>query len=163
MASSNTLDNFRKQLGEDLINYGKNICKLLAQDITDNLVQESRLSIKDFYLYSPKKYFIHGNFNYSFRRDYKNRYPRFYGGVELLIDSLPDVYTGTNSDPKSVFWRVYSGYHGIASFQGYAPIMRPAPINRILNKREELIKQQDRYIGNAEKKARNLRYNIMFQ
>ena len=96
-------------------------------------------------------------------RDYKNRNPRFSGGVELLMDELPDVYSGTNSDPNSVFWRVYSGYHGIASFKGHAPIMRPAPINRILNKRDEIIANQNIYVNKAEQKAEKQKYEFLFQ
>lgn len=163
MATLKNLDDFRNLLSEDLKKYSENICKILAQDVADILTEEAQKSISDFYSYTPRYYQRHDNFNYSFRRDYKNRNPRFYGGVELLMDSLPAVYTGTNSDPNSVFWRVYSGYHGIASFQGRAPIMRPAPINRILNKRDEIVHNQNSYIDNAESKAKRQKYNLLFQ
>ena len=163
MATKNTLDDFRRLLSDDLKKYGENICKIMAQDVADILTEETRNAISDFYNYKPKYYLRHNNFNYSFRRDYKNRSPRFYGGVELLMDSLPAVYTGTNSDTNSVFWRVYSGYHGIASFKGHAPIMRPAPINRIIDKRDEIVANQDKYIDIAENKARQQKYNLLFQ
>ena len=99
MATQNTLEDFRRMLNEDLHRYSENICRILAQDVADILTEETRNAISDFYSYHPKYYSRHGNFNYSFKRDYKNRNPRFYGGVELLIDSLPSVYSGTNSDP----------------------------------------------------------------
>lgn len=163
MATKNSLETFKELLISDLTKYSENICKILAQDVADILTNETKNAISDFYSYAPKYYLRHDNFNYSFRRDYKNRSPRFYGGVELLMDSLPDVYKGTNSDPNSVFWRVYSGYHGIASFQGRAPIMNPAPITRILNKRTEIVHNQNKYIDLAENKARQQKYNILFQ
>ena len=163
MTTQNALEDFRRMLNEDLHRYSENICRILAQDVTDILTEETRNAISDFYSYHPKYYSRHDNFNYSFKRDYKNRNPRFYGGVELLIDSLPSVYSGTNSDPYSVYWRVYSGYHGIASFQGRAPIMRPAPINRILDKRQEIVNNQGKYIDDADGKARQEKYNLLFQ
>lgn len=163
MGNITGLEEFKQALAKDLKNYGENICRNLAQDITDELTEEAKHSIEDFYSYQPKYYLRHNNFNKSYRRDYKNRSPRFYGGVELLMDELPDVYSGTNSDPNSVFWRVYSGYHGIASFRGHAPIMRPAPINRILNKRNEIVANQNNYINKADCKAQKMKYNILFQ
>lgn len=163
MGTQNILGDLRKMLNEDLQKYSDNICKNFAQEVTEILTEEARTSIDLFYSYQPRYYYRHGNFIKSFKRAYKNRSPRYFGGVELLIDDLPDVYRGGNSDPSSVFWRVYSGYHGIASFQGTAPIMSPAPINKILNKRDEIIANQDKYINKADKLAQQDKYNLFFQ
>ena len=163
MGKTNYLGNFRELLFNDLNKYSENICKLLAQDIAEILTKEAQNAIVDFYTYQPKYYYRHNNFKYSFKKNYKNRNPRFYGGVELLMDSIPDIYSGSNSSPNSVFERVYSGYHGIASFQGKAPIMSPSPMKRILSKRQEILNKQNEYIDIAENKAKQMKYNLLFQ
>ena len=153
----------KKNLKSDLIKYGNNIAKNTAKIISDILTQEAFFAIEDFYnQYEPKYYYRHMNFRKSFKRSYKNRTSIFSGGVELLEDSLPDVYSGKNSKPESVFWRVYLGYHGIASLQGYTPIMKPSPIQRLYNRKNEILNNQNKYTSMAEKLARGNSYIYLF-
>lgn len=153
----------KENLKSDLIKYGNSIAKHTARIISDELTQEARFAIEDFYnQYEPKHYYRHMNFRKSFKRSYKNRSPIYSGGVELLEDLLPNVYSGRNSKPESVFWRVYLGYHGIASMQGYAPIMKPSPIQRLYNKKNEILNNQDKYISLAEKYAKEDSYIYLF-
>lgn len=157
------IENIKKILLQDLNKYAANISKYMAQTIADELTEEAELAINDFYnQYNPKYYYRHGNFTKSFKRKYSNHNPVFSGGVELLEDSLPNVYTGRNSSSESIFWRVYLGYHGIASMQGFAPILSPSPIQRLYNKRDEIIKNSKKYENKAIKKAQSDSYTYLF-
>lgn len=160
-------------LQQDLNKFKSNMSKYIVQEIADDLTNECKNAIADFYAqYDPEDpsnhhgrvyYYRHWNFKKSFKRFYKNHNPRYIGGVELLEDSLPNVYTGKNSDTSNVFWRVYSGLHGIASIQGYVPSMKmDSPYNRLINKQQEIIKNKDKYFNNAFKKAENDSYNVIF-
>ena len=158
-------------LEEDLYDFQNNIAKYAVGGMADDLTKECKNAIELFYShYNPEDPALHGgriyyrrhwNFKKSSKRYYKNREPRYIGGVELLIDSIPNVYKGDNSDPKSVFERVYDGYHGIASFQGRAPIMNPSPIEIIMDKYEEIFNNKNKYFDNAVKKALTHKYNIL--
>lgn len=152
-----------------ITSYVSDIAKNIAQDIADEMTETTRLAISDFYEdYDPEDlsthngvtyYYRHWNFDKSFKRYYSNHKPRFSGGVELLMDDLPDVYRGTNAAPKNVFWRVYSGYHGIASFQSAkgqthikVPIMSPSPLERIHQKYNYITKHLKDYENRAIQK-----------
>lgn len=160
-------------LREDLNKFKNNVSKYTAQAIADDLTNECKKAIEDFYAqYDPEDpknhggkiyYYRHWNFRKSFARYYKNRSPRYIGGVELLEDSLPDVYKGKNSDPMNVFWRVYSGLHGIASIQGLVPEMKmDSPYNRLIDKRLEILNNKDKYFKDAISKAKKDSYYILF-
>lgn len=150
-------------LKNDLNKYASNIGKYMAQSIADDMTKEASSVISDFYnQYDPKYYYRHNNFIKSFKRKYSNHNPIFSGGVELLEDSLPNVYFGRNTSPESVFWRVYLGYHGIASIQGNAPIMSPSPIQRLYNKRDEIVNKISQYKNKAISKAKTDDYTYLF-
>lgn len=157
-----TLTSFVDLLEEDLKKLQNNIAKYAVQEMADELTEEAKNAIDYFYSsYDPKYYFRHDNFNRSYKRYYKNKAPRYIGGVELLEDSIPNVYRGTDSSPKSVFERVYGGLHGIASLQNRAPIMAPSPMERILNKYDEIIADKDKYFNIATSRAMRDSYNII--
>ena len=150
-------------LSSDIKKLKINISKNVARKIADELRDECRNAIEDFYSsYDPIYYYRHMNFRKSFRRYYEKHGDNYVGGVELLEDSLPDVYSGRNSDPTNVFWRVYTGLHGIASIQGYAPSMKMnSPYNRLLDKQQEIIKNKDKYINEAVNIAMSDSYNLI--
>lgn len=118
-----SIEDFINEIHEDSHDYINEIAKNMAKIIADELTETTESAIEQFYKdYDPEEqtpiyYYRHWNFNKSFKRYYSDHKPKYVGGVELKMFDLPNVYTGTNSDPINVFWRVYSGYHGIASFQ----------------------------------------------
>lgn len=152
-------------------NYITDIAKYMAQDIADDMIKTAKTAIAIFYnSYDPEDinshnghiyYYRHWNFERkSFKRYYSNHNPIFTGGIELTMFDFPNVYSGTNSAPQNVFWRVYSGYHGIASFQSAknetridVPIMRPSPIEMIHDKYDYIKKNLKEYEERARRKA----------
>lgn len=160
------IEQLREDLKNDLIKYGQNIAKYMAQEIADDLSQEAHQAITDFYKYKPIYYLRHENFNNwkSYKRYYKNHGDRFTGGVDLLPSAIPDVYSGSNSSPMEVFERVYGGFHGISSITlGVPPIMDPSPIERILDKKTEILNDYSKYERNASQKAKKDKYIFLFQ
>ena len=174
------LEKFIEDIEKDSRDYATNIAKIMAKDIADEMAETARSAIQIFYnQYDPEDVTTHnGNINYyrhwnfekkSYQRFYRNHDPRFYGGIKLLMEEFPNVYTGTNSSPQSVFWRVYSGYHGIASFMSAkgktsinVPIMTPAPIE-IINKKFQFIQNNlTVYERKAAKEARKKKYKYIF-
>lgn len=115
-ATINNIEEFVDDIQKDAHKYATNIAKYMAQDIADEMREVAYNAIENFYSeYDPEDsskhnghiyYYRNWNFRKSFKRYYKNRDPYFVGGVELLEDEVPNVYTGTNSSPSSVFWRV---------------------------------------------------------
>lgn len=153
---------FTELLEVDLRKLQNNIAKYTVQEMADDLTEEARIAIEDFYGdYTPIYYLRHNNFYRSFKRYYKNSAPRYIGGIELLQDSIPNVYRGTDSSPQSVFKRVYSGLHGIASLQGRTPITNPSPMERIEKKYEEILNNSNAYFRRATSKALRDGYNII--
>lgn len=156
----NSFSDIMDLLRADMNKLKNNISKYTIQEITNDLYEECQSAINDFYSqYEPKHYYRHYNFRKSFKK-YKS-HNSYIGGIELLEDSLPNVYKGRNSSPESVFWRVYLGFHGIATMQGYAPFMKPSPIERLYQKRDEIIQKKDMYFNNALNKALSDSYNII--
>ena len=169
------LEDFRQKIERDAKKYATNIAKYMAQEIADDMTEVAKSAIEDFYAqYDPEDaslhngkvyYYRHWNFKNSYKRYYKNRRPVFVGGIELLRSELPNVYEGKNSDPQSVFDRVYLGYHGIASFQNCnppVPILTPSPWRRIQDKFKEIQSQLPNYEKRASKKARKDSYEYIF-
>lgn len=153
-----------------ITSYVSDIAKNMAQDIANEMTETVRSAMNDFYNeYDPEDlsthngaiyYYRHWNFYKSFRRYYSNHNPKFSGGVELLMDDFPNDYSGTNSAPKNVFWRVYAGYHGIASFMSAkgkthirVPIMSPSPMGLIHSKYKYIIGHLKEYEERAIYKA----------
>ena len=163
---------FADLLEEDFNKLQNNIAKYTVQKIADDLAEETKIAIEKFYRhYDPEDltlhngriyYYRHWNFRKSFKRYYKNRKPLYIGGVELLPEELPNVYTGRSSSPMEVFGRVYYlGWHGIASGQGKVPIMNPSPMKIIMTKYDEIKNNSDEYFRYAIGKALNDSYNVI--
>ena len=174
-AKIKNLEQFIEDIQADAHKYATNIAKYMAQDIADEMRDVARSAINTFYnQYDPEDpskhngqiyYYRHWNFEKSFRRYYRNRDPYFIGGVVLLRNELPNVYTGRKSSPHNVFDRVYAGYHGIASFQDCnppVPIMRPSPHKIITDKFKEIQKNLKDYENKAAKKAQGDSYKYIF-
>lgn len=168
----NSFSEISDLLNKDMQKFKSNMSKYITKRIADDLTEECKNAIEDFYAdYDPENpnnhngriyYYRHWNFRRSFKRYYKNHGTRYVGGIELLEDELPNVYSGRNSDPTNVFWRVYSGLHGIASIQGYVPSMKmESPYNRLIKKREEIIRDKDKYLNEAYNYAMSDSYNII--
>ena len=166
------MDEIIDQLISDINKFKYNIGKNFAELVANELTKEAKNAIDDFYnQYDPEDpsmhngrvyYYRHWNFRKSFRTYYKNRSPKFVGGVELLQDELPDVYSGKNSSPQSVFDRVYLGLHGIASLQDLGiPRLKPTPIRRILEKQKYIVENQDLYTNKAINIALRDTYNYL--
>ena len=176
MGKEKNLNQLREDLQKDVQDYATNIAKFMAQKIADDMTEVTQTAIESFYSqYDPEDYtkhnghiyyYRHWNFKKSYKRYYYNRNPRFIGGVELLRSDIPDVYYGKNSDPQSVFDRVYLGYHGIASFQNCnppVPILSPSPYRIIRDKFKDIQKHLKDYENEAAQKARKQQYRRLFK
>lgn len=169
---------FRKAVINDLKAYGKNFNLHLGQEIANALTEEAHMAIKEFYSWHPKIYKRHYNFWHSYRKYHRNINGRRFAGVKLLLDEFPDDYrkqsghtkysSYSSAAPEDVFWRVYGfGWHGIASLQVNdngefrAPTMSPSPYERLINKRNEIITNQDYYAELAYKRAKKDKYEVM--
>lgn len=168
---------------KDINKYSNSIAKNMAKQISEDMEKEAHDAITDFYNdYSPIYYNRHYNFMHSYKKYYKNYGNHFSCGVELLLDNIPNDY----SDPvDEVFYRVYAGFHGYASifdnesheifdiksgrFTGrfakhnrFIPErMTPSPMDRLIQKRNEIIKNSSNYQKEAMKKARKEKYNYL--
>lgn len=161
----------REDLKSDMEAYGKNIAKHMAQDIAMDLTEYSEQVMSDFYAdYNPKSYSRHGNFYNISRRYYKKRGDLYIGGVDLLRNELPDVYSGSYSEPFYVFNRVvFEGLHGFASLTipntitNTPPNFSPPPYARVLKKRDEILNNIDQYETAAANKAKKDNYVYLFK
>lgn len=154
----------RKLIMDDLKQYQKNFSLHMGQEIADALTEEAHNAIRDFYASyhpNPESYVRHYNFWKSYQRIHTNNNGRRLAGVKLLIDELPDVYNGRESSPQDVFYRVYLGAHGIASYQGKIPFMSPTPFTRLYKKRKEIVENYDYYVKRAYEKAKKDKYKII--
>lgn len=130
-----------KGLESDLKKYLEQYCVGMATFVRDDLTQEARVSILDFYAdYTPKIYNRHEeNFQkHSFEKYYKNPHGQIVrGGVKLSTEDMAPVY----QDPLyEVFDIVYAGFHGPSSaIKGNPPRMVPSPMERILDRQSYLI------------------------
>lgn len=170
------LEQFQKEIESDAYKYATNIAKNIAKQIANDMYEETSSAIERFYKdWDPEDptnhnghvyYYRHWNFKKSYKKYYKDRNPYFIGGVYLLPQNIPDVYTGKRSAPEDVFRRVYLGYHGIASFQPTnpkVPIMAPSPIRIINDKFKEIEKNIGAYESKAAKLARKDNYIRLFR
>lgn len=164
---------------EDIKQYEINANRHLGKMITDILAEEAHCAIKDFYTsYHPKYYVRNYNFWKSYKKVHRVKGNTRIAGVELLVDDFPNDYSKQSgntrfssykyANPEDVFWRVYGfGLHGIASLQinsdgeFRAPTMSPSPYKRIIDKRDEIIKNQNKYKELAYAKAEKDKYNIL--
>lgn len=176
------IDEIIKGIERDLNKYCNSVAKNMAKNISEDLTREAQKSIEDFYSdYTPIYYNRYYNFKYSYKKYYKNHGDHFSGGVELLMDKIPDVY----SDPvDEVFYRVYAGFHGYASIfdnniyevingsgkltgvykkhNGFIPPRTiPSPMDRLIQKRNDILKNPKKYQDNAIQSAKKEKYNYL--
>lgn len=155
-------------LENDLIKYFHKTLSHTAGIIADELTETAAFSIDAFYKdYSPRYYHRHYyNFeNRSFRRYYSNPHGKNYsGGVEFTPDMMDDIY----KDPVGeVFDMVYAGFHGVSS--GYenpntftvTPVMKPSPMEIILRKRDEIVKDINKYVQKGQEAAAKEKYAVI--
>lgn len=175
---------FRNQLISEIKQLEKDECKYMAQMIANDLTQEARNAIVEFYSWKPEYYIRNYNFWKAFKKVHINKGEKRVAGVELMIDSFPNDYIRKSTRnslldnsyksstryfsysmqrPEDVYFRVvYGGWHGIASLQGNAPTMSPSPYEKIIDKQEEIIKNQEIYKRRAEELAfKNGNYSIL--
>ena len=99
--------------------YANNVARTVAGQIRDDLYDEAKLAIEEFYnSYNPKYYRRHyyNFYNKSFKKYYSNAHGTIYrGGIELTPENLDSIY---RAPTDLVFETVYAGFHGPADF-GY--------------------------------------------
>lgn len=158
-------------LKEYLEKYSKEIGRITAAGIRDELTETAFYAIVQFYEdYSPKSYQRH-YYNFlekSFRKYYSNAHGNiFRGGVEFTPQLMDDIYQSSKSYTSAqvteqVFDTVYAGFHGVASTQIYAgdapryipPVMKPSPMELVVTKRDEIEANLDKYIQKAQSKIK---------
>ncbi len=148
-----------KDLENEIMNYAKAVARKTAGMIRDELTEIAKDAIDAFYSdYDPKFYRRHFyNFKEkSFRKYYSNPHNKVYtGGVELTPNLLDEIYS---DDADEVFDSVYAGFHGPVGYsvndikgQRHPRRMYPSPMDLILDKREEIIDNIDKYVNKAQK------------
>lgn len=158
-------------LKDYLEKYSKEVGRITAASIRDELTDTAFYAIVQFYEdYSPKSYHRHF-YNFlekSFRKYYSNAHGNiFRGGVEFTPQLMDDIYQSSKGYSSAqvteqVFDTVYAGFHGVASTQIYPgdspryipPVMRPSPMELIMEKRDEIEDNLDKYIQKAQSKIK---------
>lgn len=146
---------------DEIRQYCKKVLSNVAGQIRDELTQEAQNAIEDFYNdYNPLYYHRHywNFYNNSFKKYYSNAHGViFRGGVELTPQNMSDIY---KEKPEWVFDSVYAGFHGIAGMFvspktfTVTPRMNPSPMEMLLAKRDNIVKNIDTYVANAEKNVK---------
>ena len=147
---TSSLEAALKEIAEDA-------CRNAAGRIRDELYEEAKLAIEDFYnSYNPIYYRRHyyNFYNKSFKKYYSNAHGTIYrGGIELTPENLDEIYKHPASD---VFDSVYAGIHGPAAMGftwhhpkggaiGAAPITA-SPMETLLKKRDYIIDHIEDYL-----------------
>ena len=145
--------------------YANKVASNTARIIADELTEEASSSISDFYDDYEPRYYRRHYYNLQkngFQRYYRNPHNTiFYGGVELTPERMDDLY---NASPEQVLNTVMGGFHGVASMitAGYAdmgfinqtsfvPRMIPTPMERLLDKKEYITRNIQKYIDRAQR------------
>lgn len=167
----------KKQLVDDFVRdikqYASNIAKFTATAIRDDLYKTAYDAIVTFYDdYQPKSYNRHYyNFlNKSFKKYYHNNHDTKYsGGIILSAEWMDDIYRASERSDlgtEFVFDLVYEGYHGWDTgwtvpsepvTNGFGERMQPSPLDLIEKRYNYISRHINKYINNAEAKARALR------
>lgn len=161
-----------KDLLTDLQKYSATVAISLATQVRDEMNTTAQKAIEDFYNhYRPKNgeplYYKRHYYNFrkkSFTKYYKNPHNSIIrGGVELTPYNLDDVY---RADTEYVFNLVYLGYHGnVGMFPHHVtnvpPVMSPNPLDILLDKRNEIIKNINEYKEYAIEKANKETYDML--
>lgn len=146
-------------LEEAILAQAQEKCRKAAAKIRDELYEEGKLAIEEFYnSYNPIYYRRHyyNFYNKSFKKYYSNAHGNIYiGGIELTPENLDEIY----QDPASeVFDTVYAGLHGPAgaitfgysgvneSPRNFSPVPRSSsPMQRLLDKRDYIVAHIEEY------------------
>lgn len=136
---------------KDLKKYTRNVLYNAAKQVQKELSEEATWAIANFYQdYSPKTYKRH-YYNFmdnSFEEYYSNAHGNIYrGGIQFTIDEMDELY---NYPVKNVFETVYDGWHGLPGEWSPTEQMSPTPMERILQKQQEIIDNQNKYIEDAK-------------
>lgn len=140
-------------LVSDLRKYGEKICVGLATMVRDKLESETISAIEAFYNdYTPIYYKRHYyNFTkHSYSKYYKNPHGTIVtGGILLSSEDMDDIYQDSKEEVFDLF---YHGFHGVASgfiepksFTNVPEIMSPSPLEMIINARDDIVKNINRY------------------
>lgn len=144
VAINQIAEQIKKQLRERMQN--------AAHHIADELTQQAKNSINDFYGWNPLMYKRTFGTQDTFDRLYHNHGDSVTCGVRLQAPggSYPN-YNGKKSVSGDwIFQLTYSGKHGAAQFfpwpiSNFPPTMSPSPIERIMEKRDALVGGIDSY------------------
>lgn len=147
---------------EDIKSQAPKVLGNAAKQIADEMTDYTTTVIADFYgSYGPHVYQRHGNLEHSFKRYYKNGTTIFYGGIQLLPDSLgsyPSIFfrkNGKSMSSDAIFeYSFMRGMHGNTPMLQVAlgmplsipPIMSPPPIDLVEKKRDEIVGRIESYI-----------------
>lgn len=150
------------EIEKQLYKHVRRACSAGAAKVRDELYEEAKTAILDFYVHYEPKYYKRYEWNFkknSFKKSYSDHGGNsvIYGGIELTPQFLKDLY----DDPvQEVFETVFSGYHGIAGryhvpsgISLIPPRMIPSPKQRLLDKKKKILKNQKHYIAYAKKVA----------
>lgn len=177
MANSDEWFNrFVDDLKDDLTTYIKNVSKFAATAIRDEMDASAYKAIEAFYadkaFDGTSEPFWYDRHYYNFR---KKSYQKYYhsnerayvGGIKFTPANMDELYIHSTATPLAqhptwgadagfVFYKVmYEGWHGPIS-DGVRP-MTPTPMEMIIQKRDEINKNIDKYFESAEAKAYKLR------
>lgn len=165
MGKNNNLNIDLNILSEDIDKLLFNVTKNMATQIRDDLYDEAVFAIEKFYQHYEPHFYLRGN---GLKKTYKKLYQNSHGktiksGVSLSNDKMPNDY-GIRND--YIFNLGYSGYHGnVSMFPNYSgfvpPIMTPSPLEIILNKRDNIISNIEKYKETALVNSRKDSYSIL--
>lgn len=150
------------EIEERLTKHANRACSAAAGKARDDLFKEAQTAIAAFYAsYDPDYYHRHyWNFEKrSFKKYYSNKHNVvFYGGVELTPQNMQSIY---QDSVQEVFDTVFAGFHGPAgmfvspkTFSTIPPRMTPSPMQRLLKRREMILKNKSKYIAYGKKVAK---------
>jgi hypothetical protein len=153
----------------DLKKYASSVCVSLAGKVRDEMYEEAQLAIDTFYSHYDPLYYKRHEYNFkknSFKKYYKNPHNSIVrGGVELTPYEMDDLY---RADTEYIFNLVYLGYHGNVnmlphkgSILNIPPVMEPDPFTILLNKRDYLVENIDKYKNEALNKAGKQQYSTL--
>lgn len=152
--------NIQQGLYNDLKKYAQNYAKGMALETKNILVDEAKNALDIFYGdYHPSVYDRTDNLHMnSFEPYYSNSHGSIYrGGVKFSSANMEEVY---NAPAQWVFnLALGSGIHGLPG-QGL-PVTNPTPINRVEQKRDNLIGVINMLSSAGEAMARNDTYQFL--
>lgn len=140
----------------DIQRFGSITVSSAAKIVADELTEEARSAIAEFYAWSPKMYGRSGSLNRSYKRYYRNHGLHANGGVQLLPDSVsehPSVHHTKSMTGSYIFNLAYSGMHGntpaltqiYPNIKNFPPLMKPSPSELLDDKYNNIIDNGNSY------------------